>query len=63
MITGIYLHESPPFNGPFFMTPPFCESQKVVTLPLFSPPPPPAANFWQVPITPNFLRANKMQKN
>ena len=43
MITGIYLHDPPPFNGPFFMTPPFSESQKVVTLPLFPPPPP--ANF------------------
>ena len=33
------------------MTPPFSESQKVVTLPLFPPPPPhsPPANFWQVP--------------
>ena len=30
------------------MTPPFSESQKVVTLPLFPPPSPPA-NFWQVP--------------
>ena len=28
----------PPFNGPFFMTPPFSEPQKVVTLPLFPPP-------------------------
>ena len=45
MITGIYLHDPPPFNGPFFMTPPFSESQKVVNLPL-SPPPP--ANFWQI---------------
>ena len=26
--------------SPFFMTPPFSESQKVVTLPLFPPPPP-----------------------
>ena len=43
MITGIYLHDPPPFNGPFFMTPPFSESQKVVTLPQFPPslPPPP----------------------
>ena len=37
-----------PFNGPFFMTLPFSESQKVVTLPLFPRPFPPA-NFWQVP--------------
>ena len=48
MIKGIYLHDPPPFNGPFFMTPPFSESQKVVTLPLFPPPFPPA-NSWQVP--------------
>ena len=40
MITGIYLHDPPPFNGPFFMTPPFSEAQKVVTPPLFPPPPP-----------------------
>ena len=40
MIMGIYLHDPPLFNGPFFMTPPFSESQKVVTLPLFPPPPP-----------------------
>ena len=39
MIMGLYLHDPPPFNGPFFMTPPFSESQKVVTLPLFPPPP------------------------
>ena len=30
MITDIYLHDPPPFNGPFFMTPSFSESQKVV---------------------------------
>ena len=41
---GLYLHDPPRFNGPFFMTPAFSESQKVVTLPLFPPPPPPA-NF------------------
>ena len=35
MITGIYLHDPPPFNGPFFMTPPFFEAQKGLT-----PPPP-----------------------
>ena len=40
MITDTYLHDPPPFNSPFFMTPPFSESQKVVTLPLFPPPPP-----------------------
>ena len=44
MITSIYFHDPPPFNSPFFMTPPFSESQKVVTLPLFPPPLPPA-NF------------------
>ena len=44
MITDTYLHDPPPFNGPFFMTPPFSESQKVVTLPLFPPLLPPA-NF------------------
>ena len=27
MITGIYLHGPPPFNGPFFMTPPFSASK------------------------------------
>ena len=37
MIMSIYLHDAPPFNGPFLMTPPFSESQKVVTLPLFPP--------------------------
>ena len=40
LIMGLYLHDPPPFNGPFFMTPPFSESQKVVTLPLFPPPSP-----------------------
>ena len=40
MIKSTYLHDPPPFNGPFFMTPPFSEAQKVVTLPLFPPPPP-----------------------
>ena len=51
MITDTYLHDPPPFNGPFFMTPPFSESQKVVALRLFppTPSPPPPANFWQVP--------------
>ena len=44
MIMGLYLHDPPPFNGPFFMTPPFSESQKVVILPLFHPPSP-SANF------------------
>ena len=47
------------------MTPPFCESQKRCDPPSVSSPPSHpthAANFWQIPITPNFLRANKMQK-
>ena len=38
MITGMYLHDPSPFNGPFFMTPPFSGSQKVVTLLLFPSP-------------------------
>ena len=38
MIAGLYLHDPPPFNGPFFMIPPFSKSQKVVTPPLFPPP-------------------------
>ena len=41
---GLCLHDPLPFNGSFFMAPPFSESQKVVTLPLFPPPLPPA-NF------------------
>ena len=41
MIMDTYLHDPPPFSGPFFMTPSFSESQKVVTLPLFPPPPSP----------------------
>ena len=40
MITAIYLHDPPPLNGPFFMTPPFSASQKVETLPLFPHPSP-----------------------
>ena len=40
MITAIYLHDPLPFNGPFFMTPPFSESQKAATLPLFPHPSP-----------------------
>ena len=34
MITDTYVHDPPPFNGPFL------HSRKVVTLPLFPPPPP-----------------------
>ena len=41
IITAIYLHDPPPFNGPFFMPPPFSESQKAVPLLLLPPPPPP----------------------
>ena len=41
MITDIYLRDPPPFNGPFFMTQLFSESQKVVTLLLFPPSPTP----------------------
>ena len=40
MIMGLNLHDPSPFNGPFFRTPPFSESQKVVTLPLVPPPSP-----------------------
>ena len=36
----LWMHDPPPFNGPFFMTPLFSESQKVVTLPLFPLPTP-----------------------
>ena len=38
MIVRLYWHDPPPFNGPFFMSPPFSESQKVGTLPLFPAP-------------------------
>ena len=41
MIMGIYLHDPPPFNGRFFMTPPFSESQKSCDPPSVSTPPPP----------------------
>ena len=34
----IFAWPPPSFNGPFFVTPLFSESQKVVTLPLFPPP-------------------------
>ena len=44
IITDIYLHDPPPFNGPFFMTPPFPESTLICFSPLS-----PAANFRQVP--------------
>ena len=44
MITGIYLHGPPPFNGPFFMTPPFSAS-KSCGPPSVSTFPTPPANF------------------
>ena len=49
MITDTYLHDPPPFNGPFFMTPPFSAVSKSCDPPSVSTPPPPPANFWQVP--------------
>ena len=48
MITGIYLQDPPPFNGPFFMTPPFSAVSKSCDPPSVSTSLPPA-NFWQVP--------------
>ena len=51
MITDPYLHDPPPFNDPFFMTPPFSAVSKSCDPPSVSTPPPrlPPANFWQVP--------------
>ena len=46
MITDTYLHDLPPFNRPFFMTPPFSAVSKSYDPPSVSTPP---ANFWQVP--------------
>ena len=46
IITDTYLHDPPPFNGPFFMTPPFSTVSKSCDPPSLSTPP---ANFWQVP--------------
>ena len=41
MITDTYLHDPPPFNGPFFMTPPFSAVSKSCDLPsVFTPPSP-----------------------
>ena len=46
MITGIYLHNPPPFNGPLFMTPPFSAvSKRCDPLSISPPSPPPPANF------------------
>ena len=33
-------HDPPPFNGPFFMTPPFSESQSCDPSPVSTPSPP-----------------------
>ena len=41
MITDTYLHDPPPFNGPFFMTPPFSAVSKSCDPPSVSTPPPP----------------------
>ena len=41
MITDTYLHDPPPFNGPFFMTPPFSAVSKSCDPPAVSTPPPP----------------------
>ena len=48
MITGIYLHDPPPFKRPFFMTSPFLSLKKLWPSLCFHPPTPPT-NFWQVP--------------
>ena len=40
-ITDTYLHDPPPFNGPFFMTPPFSAVSKSCDPPSVSTPPPP----------------------
>ena len=45
MITDTYLHDPPPSNGPFFMTPPFSAVSKSCDPPTVSTPPPPAI-FW-----------------
>ena len=41
MITDTYLHDPPPFNGPFFMTPHFSAVSKSCDPPSASTPPPP----------------------
>ena len=47
VITDTYLHDPPPINGPFFMTPPFSAVSKSCDPPYVSTPSPPA-NCWQV---------------
>ena len=39
VITDTYLHDPSPFNGPFFMTPPFCAVSKSCDPPSVSTPP------------------------
>ena len=41
MITDTYFHDPSPFNGPFFMTPPFSAVSKKCDPPSVSTPPPP----------------------
>ena len=41
MITDTYLHHPSPFNGPFFITPPFSATSKSCDPPSVSTPPPP----------------------
>ena len=41
MITDKYSHDPPPFNSPFFMTPPFSAVSKSCDPPSVSTPPPP----------------------
>ena len=57
MIMRLYLHDPPPFNGPFFRTPPFSESQKLWPSLSFHPPSP-SDNFWQVPNCEDLLAHN-----
>ena len=45
MITDTYLHDPPPFNGPFFTTPPFSAVSKSCDPPYVSTPLAPPANF------------------
>ena len=56
MIMDTYLYDPPPFNGPFFMTPPFPAVSKSCDPPSVSTPHPPA-NFWQVPNSVYFFKA------
>ena len=48
MIRDTYLHDPPPFNSPFFTTPPFSAVSKSCDPPSVSTPLLPA-NFWPVP--------------